>query len=155
MDILIISVLILLGLLFLVVEILILPGVTVAAILSVVCSAQAIYMAFSRLGSSAGIIVVAIIVVVEVVAIIFSLRAKTWARFSLKSKIESASSDAPQSQVAIGARGVAVSRLSPMGRVEIEGENYEAKSADAYIDERSEVEVVGFANSNIIVKKVN
>jgi membrane-bound ClpP family serine protease len=53
----------------------------------------------------------------------------------------------------IGVKGVAVSRLSPMGKVNFNGKVYEAKSESAYIDQRCEVEVVGFENFNVIVKK--
>jgi membrane-bound ClpP family serine protease len=42
-----------------------------------------------------------------------------------------------------------------MGKVNIAGKIYEAKSVDSYIDQRSEVEVVGFENFTVIVKKIN
>ncbi len=154
MEILFIAVLVLLGLLFCVVELLILPGVTIGGILSVVCYGSAIYMAFGNLGVARGIIVVAIVILVSIFAIIFSLRAKTWERFSLKSAIESSSSELPESLLSIGERGVAVSRLSPMGKVEIGGKCYEAKSSDVYIDSKSNVEIVGFENFSVVVKEV-
>ena len=65
------------------------------------------------------------------------------------------SMDTPSNSVNIGDRGVCVSRLSPMGKVNIAGKIYEAKSVDSYIDQRSEVEVVGFENFAVIVKKIN
>ena len=40
------------------------------------------------------------------------------------------------------------------GKVEIDGRLYEAKSQDRYIDPRCEVEVVGFENFSVIVKKI-
>jgi membrane-bound ClpP family serine protease len=40
-----------------------------------------------------------------------------------------------------------------MGKVCIEGRYYEAKSLDVYIDQHCEVEVVGFENFNIVVRK--
>ena len=73
---------------------------------------------------------------------------------ALNDKIESKSSDLPENSVKIGDKGSAISRLSPMGKVEIGGEMYEAKSIDAYIDQRSEIEVVGFENFTIIVRVV-
>lgn len=153
MDILAISVLILLGLLFCIVELLILPGVTVGGILAAGCYGGAIYMAFRDLGTSGGIIVVVIAVALSLVAIVFSLRAKTWDRFSLKSEIASSSTVAPQESLAVGDCGVALSRLSPMGKVEIDGVSYEAKSVDSYIDAKVSIEVVGFENFSVIVKK--
>ncbi|MFI3263739.1 MAG: NfeD family protein [Rikenellaceae bacterium] len=153
MNILIISALILLGLLFCVVELLILPGVTLGAIISLGCYACAIYMAFVNLGVTGGIIVVVATFILSLTAIVFSLRAKTWDRLSLKSKIESASSDTPQSQLNIGDQGVAISRLAPMGKIEIDGRSYEAKSNDEYIDSKTKIEVIGFENFSVLVKR--
>ena len=149
-----ITVLIVLGLLFLLAEILLLPGISVGAILALVCYASAAYIAFTGYGTAAGMTVVAVIAAASAVLTVWALRAKTWQRFSLNHKIESAGNSVPQNDnVKAGDRGVAVSRLSPMGTVEIAGRRYEAKSAGAYIDQHSEVEVVGFENSNIIVRR--
>ena len=60
----------------------------------------------------------------------------------------------PAEELQVGDRGVTLSRLSPMGKVEIGGRIYEAKSTDVYIDQRSTVEVVGFENFNVVVRKV-
>ena len=53
----------------------------------------------------------------------------------------------------VGDRGVAISRIAPMGKVEIAGKYYEAKSVDVLIDQREQVEVVGFENNSIVVRK--
>ena len=88
------------------------------------------------------------------VAVIYSLRAKTWQRLSLKEQVTSSSMPSPAEVLQPGMQGVAISRLAPMGKVNINGALYEAKSTDVYIDARSTVEVVGFENFNVIVKKV-
>ena len=63
--------------------------------------------------------------------------------------------DMPQdNNVKIGDRGVAITRLAPMGKVEINGKTFEAKSVSELIDEHSHVEVTGYENFNVIVKKV-
>ena len=146
--------LIVLGALFLLAELVLLPGVTIGTILSLICYAGAIYLAFTVYGTTIGIVVIAIVVVLSLLTTVFSLRAKTWQRFSLKQNIDSVSSESPDKEVKIGERGVAVSRIAPMGKVEIAGKCYEAKSADVLIDQREEVEVVGFENNSIVVRKV-
>lgn len=150
-----IALLILLGALFLVVELVLLPGVSIGALLSLACYGGAIWYAFAFMGVTAGVVTIAAVVVVSLIVVIFSLRAKTWQRLALKQEIDSVSMPKPETQVAIGAVGVAVSRLSPMGKVEIEGKCYEAKSADVFIDHRSRVEVIGYENFTLIVKKLN
>lgn len=145
--------LVLLGVFFLVVELVLLPGVTVGTILSLVSYAVAVYMAFERFGLTGGAVTLAVVVAISLVAVVLSLRAKTWRRFSLRQKIESSSMETPSDTVSVGQRGIAVSRLSPMGKVNIDGRVYEAKSIDSYIDQRSRVEVTGFENFTVVVKR--
>ena len=135
------------GLLFLVAELVLLPGVSIGALLSLVCYGSSIYLAFRDYGPLTG-------AAVSIVATVVSLRAKTWQRFSLKQEIHSSSMPEPDKELQIGARGTSVSRLSPMGKISIDGRIYEAKSQDIYIDPRSDVEVVGFENFSVIVRKV-
>ena len=149
-----IALLVALGLFFLVVELIFLPGVTLGTVLSVVSYGAAIYLGFARFGVMGGVVTIIVVLILSLVATIISLRAKTWQRLALKDKIESQSSENPASVVEVGAKGVAVSRLSPMGKVKIAGKEYEAKSDGTYIDQRSEIEVVGFENFAIIVRKI-
>ena len=150
-----ITLLVLLGLLFLITELVLLPGVSVGALLALVCDGSAVYLAFAKLGTTAGIVVLVVVLVLSLVAVIVSLRAKTWQRFSLNQKLESSSMPTPAEELKIGTHGTSITRLAPMGKVEIEGRIYEAKSTDIYIDPKQEVEVVGFENFNVIVKKIN
>ena len=145
--------LVLLGVFFLVVELVLLPGVTVGTILSLVSYAVAVYMAFERFGLTGGAVTLAVVVAISLVAVGLALRAKTWRRFSLRQKIESSSMETPSDTVSVGQCGIAVSRLSPMGKVNIDGRVYEAKSIDSYIDQRSRVEVTGFENFTVVVKR--
>ncbi len=145
--------LVLLGVFFLVVELMLLPGVTIGTILSMASYAIAVYMGFVRFGLTGGAVTLGAILLVSIVAVVISLRAKTWRRLSLRQKIESSSMESPSDTVRVGARGTTVSRLSPMGKVEIDGRIYEAKSIDAYIDQRSEIEVTGFENFNVVVRR--
>ena len=149
-----ITFLVLLGVFFLVAELVFLPGLTFALVLSLLSYSAAIYLGFARLGFVGGVITIVIVVAVSLLATVLSLRAKTWQRLALKDKVEGQSMDTPSDNVNVGDKGVCVSRLSPMGKVNIAGKVYEAKSVDAYIDQRSEVEVVGFENFAVIVKKV-
>ena len=150
-----IIVLIVLGVLFLVAELVLITGSAIGGILSLVCYGSAIYMAFRDYGTVVGIVVVGVVVVVWLVSTVLSLRAKTWQRLSLTQEIESSSMRKPEDKLKVGDCGTTVSRLSPMGRIEIGGECFEAKSIDAYIDPKSEVEVVGFENFTVIVKKIS
>ena len=153
MELFYIILLVFLGLLFLVAELVLLPGVSIGAILSLVCYGGSIYLAFRDFGTAAGVTVIVVILLLSLVAVVVSLRAKTWQRFSLKQEIRSSSmSVLPAEELRIGQHGVTLSRLSPMGKVEIDGKVYEAKSTGAYVDPRQEIEVVGVETFSVIVK---
>ena len=145
--------LIVLGLLFLVAELLLFPGLSIGGILALVCYGGAIWYAFDSLSVTAGVWTVAVVLMLSLLTVIISLRAKTWQRLTLKQEIDSVSMPKPENEVAIGTLGVTISRLAPMGKVSINGKIYEAKSTDVMIDQKQYVEVVGFENFNVIVKK--
>ena len=147
--------LVLLGILFLLAELLLLPGVSIGGVLAMVCYGGAIWYAFDSLGVMAGVWTIVVVAVVSLVSLAFSLRAKTWNRFALKQNIDSTSMPHPENELTVGAVGVTVSRLAPMGKVNIGGKVYEAKSEDAYIDQKQSVEVIGFENFSVIVRKID
>lgn len=145
----------LLGILFLIAELILLPGVSVGALLAIGCYGSSIYLAFRDYGMAGGTITTLIITIVSLAATAICLRAKTWQRFSLKQEIGSSSSELPSSEVKTGDRGITLSRLAPMGKVSVNGKIWEAKSLDAFIDQQCDIEVVGFENFSIIVRKIN
>jgi len=87
------------GLLFLVAELVLLPGVSIGALLSLVCYGSSIYLAFRDYGPLTGAVVVIAILVLSCIAIVISLRAKTWQRFSLKQEIHSSSMPEPDKEL--------------------------------------------------------
>ncbi|MBQ2392804.1 MAG: serine protease [Alistipes sp.] len=148
-----IALLILFGVLFLVTELVLLPGVSVGALLSLVCYGAAIYLGFTQFGTTTGVVVIVVILILSLLATILSLRAKTWQRFSLKQEIRSSSMPTPSDELVVGDRGVTLSRLAPMGKVVINDRQYEAKTTGSYIDAQTPIEVIGFENFNVIVMK--
>ena len=61
------------GLLFLVAELVLLPGVSVGALLALVSDGSAIYLAFRDFGATGGAVTIAVIVVLGLAATVLSL----------------------------------------------------------------------------------
>ena len=147
--------LVLLGIFLLGVEVFLLPGITVAGIGAFISCGISVYYAFARYGNTAGIVTLAAILVLSVATIIIGLRDKTWRRLTLKNNIDGQSHTVPaQEHVAIGDRGITITRLAPVGKVTINGHTYEAKSIDSYIDQQTEVEVIDFDNFTVVVRRI-
>lgn len=152
MDVLIIGTLLIVGIFLIILEIFFLPGITIAGIASVLFLAGAVYYAFAELGSTEGIIVLAVSFVSVIIAIIWFMRSKTLSKMSLDTEIDSVAPTLIDACVKVGDIGVTLSRLNPMGQVLIGGEKIEAKSLDGFIDENQTIVVEKVENTNVIVK---
>ncbi|WP_300744475.1 NfeD family protein, partial [uncultured Rikenella sp.] len=57
-----------------------------------------------------------------------------------------------EKQVEVGVQGYTLTRLAPMGKVQIGDTIFEAKSLDSYVDPRREVIVIGYDNASLVVR---
>jgi membrane-bound ClpP family serine protease len=149
----VIIILIVLGILLFVIEFLLVPGVTVAGIGGLVLTVLGVYKAFEDFGSTVGIWVLIGTLMLSVFVIAMSLRARTWSRLMLKTDVKgTVDHDITVDQIKTGDRGTAMTRLAPMGKIEVNGIVREAKSLEGYIDEHSDIEVVSVEGTRISVK---
>lgn len=150
-----IIILVVVGVLLLVAELVLLPGLSVAGICAVISYGGAVYLGFDRYGTTGGIIVIGAIAVLTVIAVILSLRARTWQKLALHQQIDGTSQELPSARLSVGDRGIATTRLAPSGKVIINDETYEARTfSNEYLDPRSKVEVADFENFTVIVRPV-
>ena len=113
--------LILLGLILLLVETLLLPGFFFTGILGVLSLAAACYFGFVNYGNTGGIITVIISVLVAAAFMVWILRSKTWKKATLNTEIKATVDQRPADKgITAGMKGVAQTRLNPMGRVRFE-----------------------------------
>ena len=115
-----IVILILFGILLLLAEILLVPGVGVAGVLGLLSLIGSCIYAFNESGVVAGTVVVAVNVVLVVGLTVYVLRAKTWKRFTLDTNIESKAIPDKDSVLAVGDVGRTTTRLALAPGVEVE-----------------------------------
>ena len=146
--------LILLGLILLLVETLLLPGFFFTGILGVISLAAACYFGFVNYGNTGGIITVIISVLVAAAFMVWILRSKTWKKATLNTEIKATVDQRPADKgITPGMKGVAQTRLNPMGRVRFDnGEEAEVHSLDGLIDARKNVVVEQVDEEKIFVK---
>ena len=144
--------LVLFGILLLLLEVLVIPGTTIAGIGGFLLLGASVWIAFDNFGSTVGIIVLIAVVAILIVAFIIALRSKTWRKLALKENIESTIEHFDEYVPKMGDTGIALSRLAPMGKVQINGYEFEARSRNSYIDESSEIEVIAVESNKVIVK---
>lgn len=149
--------LIILGLLLFIVEFMLIPGVTIAGIGGAICLVTAIVFSFASFGTTAGLLVLGITVLVMIVLTVLMLKSGTWKKFMLKTSIDSKvdTVGAGEGKVKAGDRGITVTRLATGGKVLVNGEYFEAKSIDILIDPKQEIEVIRIEDNKLIVKPIN
>jgi len=140
------------GILFMLVELLLIPGVGIGGFLSLAALFAACWYSFVRIGTSTGWLVLILVLVLLVVSVCIALRAKTWKRFELKTEITSKVND-EASALHPSDRGTAQTRLAPMGTGRFGDIICEVKSADnSLIDAGTALEVVSIEDNQVIVK---
>lgn len=149
--------LILLGLLLFIIEFMLIPGITIAGIGGAICMVGGIILAFTKFGTSTGLIVLGGTALLLIVTTYYMLKSGTWDKFMLKTTIDGKVDNigTGENRVKPGDRGITVTRLVPGGKVLVNGEYYEAKSIDILIDPKKEIEVVRIDDNKLIVKLIN
>ena len=147
--------LLILGIILMLVEMLLIPGIGLAGFLSLGSLAVACWYAFSAISTSAGWWTTFAAMVLLGVMTFFILRAKTWRRFELKTEVTS-QTGTESSLVHPGDRGIAYTRLAPMGTGRFDAVSCEVKSFDnKMIAAGTPIEVVAVEENKPLVKPVN
>jgi membrane-bound ClpP family serine protease len=149
--------LVLLGILLFLVEFLVLPGVTIAGIGGAISMVAAVVLSFYYYGTTVGFLVLLGTSGLIVITAVLMLKSGTWKKVMLTREIDGKVDliHKEEGRVKEGDRGRSVSRLNPMGKVMVNGEFYEARSEDKYIDQNNEIEVIRVDTNRLIVKQVN
>jgi len=141
------------GIVFLVIELFLIPGTSLAGIASAILLICAIYFAYSGLGATAGNITLILSVVLAGIAIWMFVHTRTFDRIELKTEIKSKIDPLKGLNIKVGDKGRAQSRLAPMGKVIIDGNVIEAKTRGEFIDQNTEIVVIEVYSTNVLVEK--
>ncbi|MBE0639944.1 MAG: hypothetical protein IH598_15610 [Bacteroidales bacterium] len=151
----IILVLIIVGLLFLVLEILVIPGTTVVGVAGFAMIFIGIWQSYVIHGTTTGHLVLTGTIVSTVVTLVLSLRSRTWKKVMLDSSIDSRVNEIEVDSIKVGDVGKAISRIVPMGKALINDKYFEVTSTGELIDQETEIKVVKIDGNKIFVKTNN
>ena len=152
MSLLAIILLIILGLVLLLLEFAVIPGVTIAGVGGFLLLAGSVYIAFAEMGKVAGFITLAVVMILSPLLVYYFFKSRVGKKMVLESKIDGVIENAEPGKINPGDTGITIGRLAPMGKIRINGEVVEAQSAGNYIDEHTEIRVVKIQYNKIIVE---
>ena len=153
MDIVIVITLSLLGIILILIEIFLIPGITITAVLGGVFSLGGIYYAFTSLGTMGGIITLILNVIAMGVSFVYLIKSRALDKIALKTDIDSTIASEKDINILVGDTGTTVSRLNPIGKVKVNNITMEGKSLGDFIDEETEIEVVKVSPMQLLVKQ--
>ena len=154
MDIVIIASLIIAGLILFIIEVFLLPGISIAGFVSAGCLLYANYYAFDTLGTVPGCITLAISVIGVVAITIWFMRSKTVDKLSLKKTIDYRPEPLKGLDLKVGDEGIALTRLALIGNAEFNGRIIEVRSSGDFIDQKSRIRVERILDGIVMVEKV-
>ncbi len=154
MDLLFIILLLVCGMALIVLELVAIPGTTIAGLSGVGLSIWGIYKVFVEYGSFWGGIVIVFDVLICVVLLIWSLKTKVWKRFAQNEEISSKVNEI-KTTVNVGDKGKTITRLAPMGTALINNERMEVYTSTSFLDPETDIVVEEVSGSKIRVNKIN
>lgn len=146
---------ILAGLVLFLLELLVIPGISIAGIGALVLMAVSVYLAFSLFGTTTGTLVLLGVLLSMGFVLALTFRSKTWRRVSLHTQVKSKTNEVSVHGIAPGDTGITVTRLGPVGMVQIGEHRVEGHSEGPFIDQQSEIVVTRIEPSFVVVKIKN
>lgn len=154
MEIAIVVTLLILGIIFFIVELFLIPGISLAGIAGTLFMGGAVYYAYAKISPVAGHITLLGSILLLVIAIVIFIRAKVLEKMSLKADISWKNDPLEKMSIQIGDIGIATSRLAPMGKVKINENIVEAKSNGDFIDQGTKIKVTQVFKTNVLVERI-
>ncbi len=143
------------GLLFIIVEVLFIPGTTIVGLFGFAFAITAIFSSYNIFGSAKGHYVLIGTICVFVLAIYFSFRSQMWMHFANKNVNTSKVNDGLIIEIKIGMEGKTVSDIKPVGKAEFNIGIFEVTSVSNWINTATLVKIVKINHNKIFVEPLN
>jgi membrane-bound ClpP family serine protease len=154
MTLLAIVLLIIIGLVLLLIEFAVIPGVTIAGIGGFLLLAASVYIAFVQLGNIAGFITLAFVLIASPILIYYFFKSRAGKKMILDSEIKGKVENFEPGKLKVGDTGKTIGRLAPMGKIKVNGEVVEAQSTGTFIDPHTEIRILKINSNQIIVEPI-
>jgi membrane-bound ClpP family serine protease len=153
MDWLTVALLLLFGLLFLIVEVLFIPGTTLVGLVGFALLVAGVWLGYRDLGTTAGHYALVVSVVAAGIMLYIGLRPKNLHRFALTNVNDSQVRDVRRPDVQPGTTGRALSALRPAGNVLFGEVRREATTRGEFLDAGTPVRVLRIEQNRIVVEQ--
>lgn len=155
MSLTLIIILIIAGLLFLLLEVMVIPGTTVVGVAGFALIAFSVWESYHTFGTPIGHFVLLGTIFFTILTIYLSLKSKTWNKIMLKTEVDGRVNEIDTNNIKVGDSGVSVSRLAPSGKAIFNDEYFEVHTNGEFIDQETNILVTHFLDNKVFVKRKN
>jgi membrane-bound ClpP family serine protease len=155
MNFLIIIFLIILGIVLLLIEVTILPGITVAGVGSFLVLVYSVYLAFTTYGSLVGFLTLAFVLIVSPLLVYYFFKGKAGKSMVLNTVLTGVANEINSEKVKVGDVGVTIGRLAPMGKIKVNDEVVEVRSTGTFLNPGEKVRIIHIEKSMVTVEPLN
>ncbi|OIP84264.1 MAG: hypothetical protein AUK44_03205 [Porphyromonadaceae bacterium CG2_30_38_12] len=153
MEITIVILLLIVGIVFFLLELFLIPGISLAGIAGTIFLGSSVYYAYTHISSMAGNITLLGGLVLLAIVIWVFIKSHSLDKMALNSEIKGKNDPLEGVNIQIGDKAITASRLAPMGKVRINGHTIEAKSNGNFIDENTTVRIIEIMKTNVLVEQ--
>lgn len=144
--------LIVLGLILILLELFVTPGF-VTGMLGGAAWLYALYKIYNEYGNTSGHLALGGLLLLLIACVVIAVKSGVWEKVSLNSQVEGRVNELPD--IKIGDTGYTVSTLRPMGKMNINNNNFEVCTMGELVDSGAYVEVIKIENNKIFVKQIS
>jgi membrane-bound ClpP family serine protease len=152
MSVTVILALIILGILLLLVEFLVIPGITIAGIAGTLLVIGGVISGYYYHQAPVGHYIMISTLTFILLLFVTVFKTKTWQKLGLKTSIDGHLDSAGSENFNVGDIGKSVSRLAPIGKVMINNIIIEARSMGGYIDANKDIVIVRTEKNKLFVE---
>jgi len=155
MNFLIIIFLIILGIVLLLIEVTILPGITVAGVGSFLVLVYSVYLAFTSYGTLVGFLTLAFVLIAAPLLVFKLFKGKAGKSMVLNTVLTGFANEIDPEKVKVGDIGVTIGRLAPMGKIKVNDEVVEVRSTGTFVNPGEKVRIISIEKSLVTVEPLN
>ncbi len=154
MDIWVAITLVIFGLLFLVLEVFVFPGVGISGIVGVLALGAGVIIAF-KIDTLLGVITLFGALIGASIMVWLSIKYHAFSKMFLSKSIDSKVDVNHATELKVGEVGISISRLAPMGKARFNNMYSEVSSWTGFIDQNVPIEIVKINDNTIFVSPLN
>lgn len=152
MDWLVLISLLVLGIIFIIIEVIFIPGTTFVGIFGFILVAAGIFFVYDKYGYQAGNYTLLGTSVFTFIMFYYSFKSGTWKKMANSSVVDSKVNEHIEMNLSVDDEGITVSALRPMGSVMFNDKHFEASTLGDFVDVDKKVIIIEIKNKQIIVE---